>query len=169
MKVIPAKDGCTEPGRSGVAEAEEATLGKRLSARMHIHAYMSAVITPARMLSAAADATRVRLLVALESAPRNGLCVCELVDALREPQYNISRHLRILAAAGLVSERAEGRWVYYRTADDRPEVRALLAFLRAASSSMTDDDRSRVRKRLALRQSGSCVVGVQDPTLLGRR
>ncbi len=37
----------------------------------------------------------IRLLLERE------LCVCELVDALEEPQYKISRHLGILKRAGL--------------------------------------------------------------------
>jgi len=42
------------------------------------------------------------------------LCVCEFVDALRIPQYAVSRHLRSLRALGLVAARRDWRWMHYR-------------------------------------------------------
>lgn len=41
------------------------------------------------------------------------LCVCELVGALEEPQYKVSRHLAILKSAGLVQDRRSGTWIFY--------------------------------------------------------
>ena len=58
------------------------------------------------------DATRLRVLRLLLEAGRE-LCVCELVDSLEEPQYNISKHLNALKTAGLLKSRREGRWIYY--------------------------------------------------------
>jgi ArsR family transcriptional regulator len=42
------------------------------------------------------------------------LCVCELQDELGAAQSRLSFHLRVLKEAGLVSDRREGRWAYYR-------------------------------------------------------
>ena len=39
--------------------------------------------------------------------------VDEVIDILRMGQSRISRHLRILAEAGLVTRRREGTWIYY--------------------------------------------------------
>ena len=61
---------------------------------------------------ALADPTRLRLLMLL--AREGELCVCELTHALREIQPKISRHLGLLRAAGLVQDRREGQWIYYR-------------------------------------------------------
>ena len=47
------------------------------------------------------EPTRLRLLNLL--AQTGEVCVCELVDALQLPQYNVSRHLSVLARAGWVS------------------------------------------------------------------
>ena len=60
---------------------------------------------------ALADATRLRLVRVLQVGPFN---VNELVGILGVGQSRVSRHLKILADAGLVSARREGSWVYYR-------------------------------------------------------
>ena len=41
----------------------------------------------------------------------------ELTEILGQSQPRISRHLKVLAEAGLVSRSPEGSWVYYRLAD----------------------------------------------------
>src|SRR5262245_18568412 len=45
--------------------------------------------------------------------------VDELADQLDQSVANTSQHLRVLAAAGLVRSRREGRYVLYRLASDR--------------------------------------------------
>jgi len=62
---------------------------------------------------ALADATRIRVLrLVLERE----LCVCEIVGALEEPQYKVSRHLSVLKNAGLVRDRRVGTYMYYALA-----------------------------------------------------
>ena len=115
------------------------------------------------------DPTRLRICRLLLESGR-GLCVCELVDALEEAQYNVSRHLKALKAAGLVSGRSEGRWVYYNLAAERsPFVDALLAAVRAIPPASLESDICRVQQRLRMRVDGRCTVGVQKPHLLSER
>lgn len=65
------------------------------------------------------DLTRLRVLVLLS---REGeLCVCELTHALGEIQPKISRHLALLREAGVVLDRRQGQWIYYRLNPDLPE------------------------------------------------
>ena len=64
-------------------------------------------------MTALADATRSRLLLALD---RNELTVNELTAILQLPQSTISRHLKMLSAEGWVEARAEGTSRYYRIA-----------------------------------------------------
>ncbi len=59
---------------------------------------------------ALADETRLRILKLLEHGE---LCVCDLTAALDMTQPNVSFHLGILKAAGLIKDRREGRWSYY--------------------------------------------------------
>ncbi|MGM0982478.1 MAG: metalloregulator ArsR/SmtB family transcription factor [Pseudomonadota bacterium] len=49
------------------------------------------------------------------------LCVCEMTHALQESQPKVSRHLAQLRNCGLLSDRREGQWVYYRLSDALPE------------------------------------------------
>jgi ArsR family transcriptional regulator len=64
----------------------------------------------ARLFHALSDETRVSILECLRSCER---CVCELTDSLEAAQSRLSFHLRVLKEAGLVSDRREGRWMYY--------------------------------------------------------
>ena len=66
-------------------------------------------------LKAAGDETRIRLLALLQQGERT---VKELTEILGQSQPRISRHLKVLAEAGLVARSPEGSWVYYRLADD---------------------------------------------------
>jgi ArsR family transcriptional regulator, arsenate/arsenite/antimonite-responsive transcriptional repressor len=42
------------------------------------------------------------------------LCVCELTCALEASQPKVSRHLAMLRQCGLLADRRQGQWVYYR-------------------------------------------------------
>lgn len=117
------------------------------------------------LFSALADRTRLRLAHLLLQS-KSGLCVCELADALAEPQPNVSRHLKLMKQAGLVAERREGRWTYCCLCEP---VRNFLATLSCCFNQVPavelERDRRELRKRLALRQAGKCVVGMQKRAL----
>jgi ArsR family transcriptional regulator len=69
---------------------------------------------------------RLRTLLLLQQ--EGELCVCELTHALGMSQPMISRHLARLRQGGLVSDRRQGLWVYYRLHDALPAwVRQVLA------------------------------------------
>lgn len=63
------------------------------------------------LFHALSDATRIAILRMLRGGE---LCVCELQDELEAAQSRLSFHLRVLRDAGLVADRREGRWSYYR-------------------------------------------------------
>lgn len=73
---------------------------------------MPDVHNPVDVFKALADDTRTR--IALLVAREGELCVCELTAALDLSQPKISRHLAQLRHAGLLSDRRQGQWVYYR-------------------------------------------------------
>ena len=60
------------------------------------------------------DPTRIRLLDALRDGP---LSVRELQEATDHSQQNVSKHLRVLLAAGLVGRAREGTSARYSIAD----------------------------------------------------
>ena len=65
-----------------------------------------------RVLKTLADPTRVRILALLE---REELAVQELMQVLGMAQSRVSRHLGILREAGLLRDRREGTYVFYRS------------------------------------------------------
>jgi len=113
------------------------------------------------ILQALADPTRLRLLNLLTQAVE--ICVCELVDALKIPQYKVSRHLSILASTGWVDDRRAGKWIYYRISRNlRPYQMALLKALRQMRDEREDFrlDEARAARRLESRRGGVCCVGL---------
>lgn len=69
------------------------------------------VTRAAALFHALSDETRLEILDMLRDGER---CVCDLQDALDAAQSRLSFHLKVLREAGLVSDRKEGRWSYYR-------------------------------------------------------
>jgi ArsR family transcriptional regulator len=67
---------------------------------------------------ALADPTRLRLVRLLARGP---LSVNEIIEVLRMGQSRVSRHLKILAEAGLVSSRRQGTWIYYQATPADPD------------------------------------------------
>jgi ubiquinone/menaquinone biosynthesis C-methylase UbiE len=65
-------------------------------------------------LKAAGEGTRLRILALLAEAE---LTVSDLTTILRQSQPRISRHLRLLAEAGLIDRFREGSWAFFRLAE----------------------------------------------------
>ena len=65
----------------------------------------------AALFHALSDETRLGIVGRLTSGER---CVCDLTDALDSAQSRLSWHLKVLKDAGIVLDRKQGRWVYYR-------------------------------------------------------
>ena len=85
------------------------------------------------MLRAAAEPTRLRILALLA---REELAVLELCRVLGQSQPRVSRHLKLLAEAGLVERFPDGAWVFYRLSSAGP-ARALTE--QALALISTDD------------------------------
>lgn len=87
----------------------------------------------ARVFHALSDETRLRILERLRGGER---CVCELTDALDAAQSRLSFHLKALKDAGLVTDRREGRWMYYSIAPGSlTEAAELVAALTPTAAS----------------------------------
>ena len=89
-----------------------------------------------RLFHALSDEKRLRIIEVLRGGER---CVCDLVDVLDAGQSLLSFHLKTLKAAGLVSDRKQGRWSYYRlNAEPFEEVEAIAAARRADAERTAD-------------------------------
>ncbi|SNB60612.1 transcriptional regulator, ArsR family [Arboricoccus pini] len=95
-------------------------------------------------MKAAADPSRLRLLAI---CAHGEWTVSELVQILGQSQPRISRHLKLLAEAGLLERFREGSWVFYRRAHSGPGSR----LAKALSRHLPDDDPQLLldRQRLA--------------------
>lgn len=95
------------------------------------------------------EETRLRIMVLLA---RGELTVSELVQILGQSQPRVSRHLKILADAGLVERYREGSWMFYRSAEreGRRDVDAVLGAIGDLSDAM---DRVIARDRDRFAQS----------------
>ena len=69
----------------------------------------------AQRFRALGEPLRVRLVDALREQEAT---VSELADAVDASQQNVSKHLSVLADAGILGRRKEGNHVYYRIADE---------------------------------------------------
>jgi ArsR family transcriptional regulator len=82
-----------------------------------------------RVMKALSDPNRVRLLKMLQVRP---LCVCEIQAVLRIAQPTVSKHLKVLENAGLVTSSKEGLWMNYSLShgEKNPYAATLLGNLR---------------------------------------
>lgn len=115
------------------------------------------------IFQALADETRLRI-IRLMVVTGDESCLCELVDSLLEPSYKLSRHLKILRQAGLLSSQKDGRWVYHRLVTKPAYMEQLYATVQALpdSNEIYSEDLKRFRKRLCLREGGRCQIGIQS-------
>jgi len=115
-----------------------------------------------RIHKALADETRLRLCAILL---RFELNVGELTGVLGMGQPRISRHLKILAEAGLLECRREGLWAFYRAVQDGPGRRFLdcqAELLEAEPACVQDRERAgqALRERVqATRRFFDAVAG----------
>jgi ArsR family transcriptional regulator len=86
------------------------------------------------LFAALADRTRLRLLNLIAGRE---VCVCYLVEILRQSQPKISRHLAYLRKAEVVKARREGKWMHYRI--ERPNDAAAASILDAVLESLKSD------------------------------
>jgi ubiquinone/menaquinone biosynthesis C-methylase UbiE/DNA-binding transcriptional ArsR family regulator len=93
-------------------------------------------------LRAAGEATRLRILALLAGGELN---VKDLTQILGQSQPRISRHLKLMAEAGLITRFREGSWVFFRLADAGSE--AALASAIVASLDAADPGFARDRAR----------------------
>lgn len=69
-------------------------------------------MTPTKFFKSLADDTRIKTLMLINLEQE--LCVCELMVALEDSQPKISRHLAQLKKSGILIDRKQSQWVYYR-------------------------------------------------------
>jgi ArsR family transcriptional regulator len=67
-----------------------------------------------KVMKALSDPNRVKIIKMLQ---QKVLCVCEMRAALNIAQPTVSKHLKLLEDAGLVTSEKDGLWVNYKLTD----------------------------------------------------
>ena len=97
------------------------------------------------------------------------LCVCDFVEVLGVTQSKASRHLRYLVNAGLLQDRREAVWIYFRIAEAPGDIQAtVLASLRELLPDQVPAellDALKVWRERQVRDAVSC----KPPATRGRR
>ncbi|MEO6395790.1 MAG: metalloregulator ArsR/SmtB family transcription factor [Devosia sp.] len=125
---------------------------------------MADAVTLVGALRAAGETTRLRLLALLAEGEHS---VKDITEILGQSQPRISRHLKLLADAGLVTRNAEGAWAYYRLADGA--VAAELGRWLVARLDDTDPYRGQDRQRLeAVRSAQQAQAAAYFAKVAGR-
>ncbi|KKI42500.1 transcriptional regulator [Hafnia alvei] len=88
------------------------------------------------------DETRLGIVLLLREMGE--LCVCDLCTVLEQSQPKISRHLAMLRESGLLLDRKQGKWVYYRLSPHMPSWAAQV--IEQAWLSQQDDIKALARK-----------------------
>jgi len=67
----------------------------------------------AARFKALGDPTRLQIVSVLRRAAPQAICQCELTPLFEISQQALSRHMKVLRAAGLVASERRGVWTYY--------------------------------------------------------
>ena len=113
--------------------------------------------TAAQIFKSLGDETRLRIMALLVSGQE--LCVCDIMAALDLPQSTVSRHLAFLRNGGLVDDRRQGIWMYYRINREGITHAAQICGLLASMLSGQEQavvDRRRLQEHLVAKETVSC-------------
>ncbi|MDD0976620.1 metalloregulator ArsR/SmtB family transcription factor [Pseudomonas fontis] len=114
-------------------------------------------LPPTTVFKCLGDETRARIMLMLSA--EGELCVCELIWALDDSQPKVSRHLAQLRACGLLEDRRQGQWIYYRLHPALPQwVIEVLQITRDANLPWLTQDAQRLASMSdrPVRQAACC-------------
>lgn len=109
------------------------------------------------LFQALADPFRIRL-VALLLKSKDEICLCEFSESLDEPEYKLSRHVKVLKSSGFLNSIRDGKWIYHSLVRDQK----YLKYIYQAIEAFPDDDNQlkkdfqRFQKRTVYREKGRC-------------
>jgi ArsR family transcriptional regulator, arsenate/arsenite/antimonite-responsive transcriptional repressor len=86
---------------------------------------------------ALSDPHRVRALLALR---KGEMCVCQIIELFGLAPSTVSKHMSILKQSGLVDNRKDSRWVYYRLVEDAKRSREINELIKLTISLLELDE-----------------------------
>ena len=106
-------------------------------------------------LKGAAEATRLRIIALLG---RGELTVSELTEILGQSQPRVSRHLKLLVEARLLTRFREGSWVFYRLVEHGPAQKLLSVIIEMMPADNPEYIRDKERLNI-IREDRAKVAG----------
>lgn len=113
-------------------------------------------------LKALSEPNRLRLFWLLLHIDQR-VTVAEAMDVIGDTQYNVSRNLKMLHKAGLLTHEKQGKWVYYTLKEQTaPHCQALVDSVRFLPDESFAEVTKRCLMRLSMRVNGECVIGANS-------
>ncbi len=123
-----------------------------------------------RILKLVSDITRLRIIMLLS---KRELCVCQIMGVLGISQSLVSRNLNLMDDAGFLSERREGKLVFYSLNRDMPPLASkIIVSLREAlkgDKALGEDIKSLMDCDEFQRKTGKCDMKTFKDFMLKRR
>lgn len=109
------------------------------------------------VFQALSDPSRVRILRLMLKA-HTELCLCELSEALVEPEYKLSRHMKLLKTTGLISSARDRKFIYHSLVRDEKYLKLIYDAIAVFPDpeNQLARDLARFKKRLKMREDGRC-------------
>lgn len=114
-------------------------------------------VRPEAIFQALSEPVRIRI-IRLLTVSRGEACLCDLSESLDEPDYKLSRHMKVLRQVGLLSAEKEGRWVYHKVIQGRRQLDKLYRLIEALPDidRLFQTDLKRYQRRKSTRDDARC-------------
>jgi DNA-binding transcriptional ArsR family regulator len=120
---------------------------------------MSSLESAVEISRALGNRARLRTVAMLRTGE---LCVCQITEVLELAQSTVSNHVKELRRAGLVTERKDGRWVYFAlSTDSEAESWIAAALSTAGDDPQLEADLRVVEELLELPVEDLCRLGYE--------
>lgn len=121
--------------------------------------------TTLSVIKSISDRNRLRILSAL--LVHDELCACQITEFLGVAGATASRHLGLMVNAGILKNRKQGRWIYFRINTEDPSFTDLLGWVknRVENTEQVKTDLTALKTILLIpceelsqkqRESGTC-------------
>jgi len=117
------------------------------------------------IIKSISDKNRLRIFSAL--LVHNELCACQITEFLKVAGATASRHLSLMISAGVLKNRKQGRWIYFRLNKDNRSLKHLSEWVKKdlEGSTQVKEDLNALKEILMIpceelsqkqRESGTC-------------
>ncbi len=116
--------------------------------------YRNIITNHTKIFKALSDEHRLRIVAALIGTDE--LCVCQINELFDLAGSTVSKHLSVLQNAGIISARKQGRWIYYRLADNLDNTIVGCLDKLIGSDKTVAADKKKLAKAIKLNRQALC-------------